>query len=260
MRRLIATSWIPSATLGAVITVGLGHPLLEWIHLWRSGDTTDLSVMQMLISSIAKSLSADMLPMTAALAGFGAIVGCASAWIYARRGSNSGKPSPSERVFDDLRSLISEGEHESLEFKSSLRWDRKLGKVNKHLEAVIAKTLCGMMNHKGGMLLIGVDDDGQILGIEKDWEMLKHSNRDGFEQRIVALVTSYLGGQNTGAVRSEFHCVEEKTIAVVRIKPTHEPVFCKDGNLQRYYLRAGNTTRELDTQEALAHIKERDKT
>lgn len=129
MRRLIATSWIPSATLGAVITVGLGHPLLEWIHLWRSGDTTDLSVMQMLISSIGKSLSADMLPMTAALAGFGAIVGCTSAWIYARMRSNSGKPSPSERTFDDFRSLISEGEHESLEFKSSLRWDWKLGKV-----------------------------------------------------------------------------------------------------------------------------------
>jgi len=83
----------------------------------------------MLISSIGKSLSVDMLPMTAALAGFGAIVGCASAWMYARMRSNSEKPSPSEREFDDFRSLISEGEHESLEFKSSLRWDRKLGKV-----------------------------------------------------------------------------------------------------------------------------------
>jgi hypothetical protein len=260
MRRFFSTSWVPSATLGAFITVGLGHPILEWIHLWRSGNVTDSSVIQMLISSIGKSLSVDMLPMTAALAGFGAIVGCASAWMYARMRSNSEKPSPSEREFDDFRSLISEGEHESLEFKSSLRWDRKLGKVNKHLEAVIAKTLCGMMNHKGGMLLIGLDDDGQILGIEKDWDTLKHSNRDGFEQRIVALVTSHLGGHNTGAVRSEFHCIEEQTIAVVRIEPTHEPVFCKDGNLQRYYLRAGNTTRELDTQEALAHMKEWGKT
>jgi hypothetical protein len=260
MRRFFSTSWIPSATLGAFITISLGHPMLEWIHLWRSGEVADSSVIQTIISSIGNSLSADMLPMTAALAGFGAIVGCASAWMYARIGSNSEKPSPSERAFDDYHTLISEGEHESLEFKSSLRWDWKLGKVNKHLEAVIAKTLCGMMNHKGGMLLIGVDDDGQILGIEKDWETLKHSNRDGFEQRIVVLTTSHLGGHNTGALRMEFHRVEEKTIAIVRIDPAHEPVFCKDGNLQRYYLRAGNTTRELDTQEALAHMKEWGKT
>jgi hypothetical protein len=67
-----------------------------------------------------------------------------------------------------ITDLIQEGESDELEFKSSLRWDYKQGKVNKELEGVIVKTVSAFANSDGGTLLIGVDDDGNALGIEKD--------------------------------------------------------------------------------------------
>lgn len=73
----------------------------------------------------------------------------------------------------------------------------------------------------------------------------------------VALATKSLGGHSAGFIRTEFVQAEGKSISIIRIAPSREPVFCKDGNLQRYYVRAGNTTRELDTREAIAHIHEK---
>jgi predicted HTH transcriptional regulator len=57
-----------------------------------------------------------------------------------------------------------------LEFKSSLRWGVPEGGVNKTLEKVIVKTIAGFLNSKdGGTLLIGVADNGTILGLEGDY-------------------------------------------------------------------------------------------
>ena len=55
-----------------------------------------------------------------------------------------------------VRALIAAGESKTLEFKSSLRWDRREECVNKALEGVVVKTLAGFLNAAGGTLLIGV--------------------------------------------------------------------------------------------------------
>ena len=82
----------------------------------------------------------------------------------------------------DLNTLIRRGEDDSLEFKSSFRYDYRLQKVNKALEAVIMKTLAGFMNTQGGTLLIGVADDGSILGLENDFHTLSRKDSDGYTQ------------------------------------------------------------------------------
>ena len=80
-----------------------------------------------------------------------------------------------------IEDLIDEGESDELEFKSTLRWDIKEGAVNKKLEEVILKTVAAFANSQGGTLLIGVDDQGTILGLEQDYLSLEGGNRDKFE-------------------------------------------------------------------------------
>jgi predicted HTH transcriptional regulator len=45
------------------------------------------------------------------------------------------------------------------------------------VEAVIAKTVCGFLNGRGGTLLIGVDDEGEALGLAADLELLDYHQR-----------------------------------------------------------------------------------
>ena len=74
----------------------------------------------------------------------------------------------------NVRALIAAGENETLEFKSSLRWDRREERVNKVLEQMVVKTLAGFLNALGGTLLIGIDDDEAIVGLAADYATLTH--------------------------------------------------------------------------------------
>ena len=92
-----------------------------------------------------------------------------------------------------LEDMIREGESGELEFKSTLRWDLKEGVVNKKLEEVILKTVAAFANSQGGTLLIGVDDDGTILGLEHDYLSLGEVDRDKFELHIRNLLNQQFG-------------------------------------------------------------------
>ncbi|KKL69002.1 hypothetical protein LCGC14_2119350, partial [marine sediment metagenome] len=92
-----------------------------------------------------------------------------------------------------LPEYLTSGESTILEFKSSARWDYYQEKVNKDLEFVIIKTIAGFMNTEGGTLLIGVTDDGEIIGVENDLKTLKKKDRDGYELLLNDLISSYIG-------------------------------------------------------------------
>lgn len=162
-----------------------------------------------------------------------------------------------DELSKDLRLLIEKGESELIELKSSIRWDFKQGRVNKELEHVILKTIAGFMNNRGGALIIGVDDNGEIVGLEHDYSTLKRKNRDGFEQHLISIISSNLGTDLCPLVRIIFHRVEGEDVCRIIIQMSPRPVYIQQGANVHYYLRAGNTTRELNVREALAHIEER---
>lgn len=157
----------------------------------------------------------------------------------------------------NLPDLISMGETDSVEFKSSLRWDYNQNKMNKKLEFVILKSIAGFLNGHGGNLLIGVQDDGKILGLKNDYQTLKKKNRDGFALMLTDLVVSRMGGDLGHLVTVIFHEVDGKDICRVVCQQAARPVYCKDQNQTIFYLRSGCSTRALDIQEAISYIKNR---
>jgi hypothetical protein len=83
-----------------------------------------------------------------------------------------------------IEDLIAEGESDSVEFKSSLRWDFAERCVNKKLEEVVVKSVVAFTNGQGGTLLIGVSDEGQVLGLESNYAGLGDIDRDKFELHL----------------------------------------------------------------------------
>jgi len=162
-----------------------------------------------------------------------------------------------------LEDLITEGESDELEFKSTLRWDLKEGTVNKKLEEVIMKTVAAFANSHGGTLLIGVDDEGKVLGLEADYHSLGGADRDKFELHLRNLLNQQFGtGFVTSKVSITFHEVEEKEVCQVDTKQAKEPVIVsvKDKNGQateKFYARSGNSSQEIPLGEMSAYVKER---
>jgi hypothetical protein len=153
-----------------------------------------------------------------------------------------------------LEELLAAGESAVLELKSSLRWDVNKQQVNTELQKVIAKTVAGLMNSEGGTLVIGVADDGTVLGLENDFKSIKRSDRDGFEQILRQVLIDYLGAEFSSYVHTSFPTHHDCIICVVKIDRTPKPVYLIDKNSTDFYIRAGNTTRPLDIQAAHEYI------
>jgi len=162
-----------------------------------------------------------------------------------------------------LDDLIAEGESDELEFKSTLRWDLKECSVNKKLEDVIIKTVAAFANSQGGTLLIGIADDGEILGLEADYHSLGGADRDKFELHLRNLLNQQFGpGFVTSKVVIKFHEVGEKEICQIEISPAAEPVIVKmkDKNglsAEKFYARSGNSSQEIPLSEMHAYSKDR---
>lgn len=162
-----------------------------------------------------------------------------------------------------LEEMIAEGESDELEFKSTLRWDLKEGAINKKLEEVIMKTVAAFANSDGGTLLIGVADDGEVLGLEPDYHSLGGVDRDKFQLHLRNLLNEQFGmGFVTSKVVIKFHAVDEKEVCHIETAPAKEPVIVKvkDKNGQsaeRFFARSGNLSQEIPLSEMSAYIKDR---
>ncbi len=159
--------------------------------------------------------------------------------------------------------LIAQGESDALEFKSSLRWDVKDGVINKKLEDVIIKTIAAFANSKGGTLLIGVADNGEVLGLEQDYQSLGNGDRDKFEIHLRNLLNNQFGvAFVTGKLDVKFHEIDKKEICQIEITTANDAVIVelKDKNAQlsqKFYVRSGNTSQEIPLDEISAYIRDR---
>jgi hypothetical protein len=155
----------------------------------------------------------------------------------------------------DVRALIAGGEGEAVEFKASARWDNRTNSPNKSLEAVIVKTVAGLLNGKGGTLLIGIDDTGKIVGLEQDFRTLsKRPNRDGYQQFLINLLSSSMGKDIAASLSMSFEFIDGQDVCVLRVPRSAKPLYVGDAQQTRFFLRTGNTTQELTIKESVDYI------
>jgi predicted HTH transcriptional regulator len=131
-------------------------------------------------------------------------------------------------------------------------------RINRSLEGVVLKTIAGFLNsHQVGTLLIGVADNGDILGLQNDYQTLKKPNQDGFEQTIMTTIATNLGSDVCQFVHVLFHVIDQKDVCRLIVSPSPRPVFLEQGNAPKFFVRTGGGTRELNIKEALDYIQSR---
>jgi hypothetical protein len=151
-----------------------------------------------------------------------------------------------------VRELIEEGESQAVEFKARLRG----GSGSYHLQQAVVKAVAGMLNAEGGKVLLGVADDGSVIGLEADYETLGKKNRDGFEVALSNLLSGRLGANFLPLIQIGFDSVEGHDVCIITADPSYRPVYVREGNDEVFYLRTQNATRPLDLSEATEYIKD----
>jgi hypothetical protein len=168
-----------------------------------------------------------------------------------------GEEEPAE---PDISALIAEGEGQSLEFKSTARVNLHTGERDPKMEWVIVKTIAGFANASGGTLLIGVDDSGAALGLADDLKVMgRKQDVDGYELWLRDLLVQALGQVPAASIAVSFPELAGVQICRIDVPSAGQPVFANQPKVPKtddFYLRLGNSTRQLTGRELLDHLRE----
>ncbi|MBN2181440.1 MAG: ATP-binding protein [Sedimentisphaerales bacterium] len=141
----------------------------------------------------------------------------------------------------DGTAFVIERESLYLEFKETLEFDIGIKEKNPELIKSSLKTIAAFLNTEGGTLLIGISDNGEVKGLERDFRINK-GNEDGFEQKLRSLISSRFNPRPFGSVQIAFEELYGHTICRINVKKRFEAIlFDKD-----FYIRDGNCTRKLE--------------
>jgi hypothetical protein len=253
LRRLrrLAESGAAALLGGAVLGLFVLRPINDFVA-WHEHEVNAPSAWDYVWGELAGALLGFKPLKSVFYAGVGAVFGLLAAVFHARVVERNRRIDRlTSELQRDLGALIAAGENERTEFKSSLRWDLKEQRVNRALEAVVLKSLAGFLNGAGGTLLIGVADDGTVLGLDSDYKTLKRQNRDGFDQALMAAIANQLGGDLASSLQVVFHTQGPLEVCRVIVSPSPRPVFLEQGGAPKLYLRSGAATRELNVKEAI---------
>lgn len=152
-----------------------------------------------------------------------------------------------------LEELIGTGETTTVEFKSCLRKNLHTGQYDSRIEHSVLKTIAGFLNASGGALIIGVADDGVPVGIDQDG----FENEDKMYLHLDNLLNSRIGAKHHMYIQVRFDDFKNHRVMVVECGRAGSPVFLKDGNTERFYLRTGASTTELSPAQTHEYLKQR---
>jgi len=164
----------------------------------------------------------------------------------------------SEEILDD-KITIPENEDKQNEFKATLKFDLKRfekgdgAKVgNKSVLNEIPITVSGFANNLGGNLFLGIRDDGEILGLDYDFEML--GGRDKFEQEITNALRQIDNQAFVSKLTILYQEIKGKTICIIKVHPSKKPIFVRNGEFNELHVRMHNTTKKFDGKEIADYL------
>ncbi len=197
---------------------------------------------------------------------FGAFISLAMGYLYLKgykrilyklvRKFMDVNPSIKQRKneIDDILELIKEGEGERTEFKSTLRVNLYTKDIDRKIEYSVLKTISSFLNSKGGILLIGVSDRGEIIGIEKD----RFDNEDKFTLHLINLIKEKIGKRYLNLIDIQTFKIKDKTILKLECLKSDKPVFLKNNSgEEEFYIRAGPSSTQIHGSELIEYIEKR---
>ena len=157
------------------------------------------------------------------------------------------------RKLIDIDALIAGGESETVEFKSTFWMSLMANKNDERVRRASLKTIAAFLNSRGGILIIGVADDGSPVGIDKETFL----NEDGRQLQISDLVQSRMGQTVMDYVK--LLPVDYKGVGVLAVicSRSDQPIYYtepKAGIDEDFYVRSGPSSIPLTPSAQREHI------
>ena len=156
-----------------------------------------------------------------------------------------------------LAAMIAGGETDNLEFKVASCWNAAQNKKDDKMKYNIVEEVAAFLNSRtSGTLLIGVKDDGTVVGLTDDYKAAnpQKQNRDGYRLFLIDVLANNLTGNWNLFCNISFGILDGKEVCIIKVDPASEAIYAKSGD---FYLRLDTQARRLSPQQAVGYIRER---
>jgi tetratricopeptide (TPR) repeat protein len=160
---------------------------------------------------------------------------------------------------DKVLNIIRQGESKNIEFKETLSLDVKRVKNDKgytlkkenHIELSVLKTVGAFLNTEGGTLLVGVNDNGEITGLDNEITKF-HKSLDNFLLHFKNLIKDQVGEGFYPLIDYKVIPVSDKKILLVECTKSKSECFLRGKD---FYVRTNPATDKLVGAELLEYVK-----
>jgi low affinity Fe/Cu permease len=173
--------------------------------------------------------------------------------------SNAGTIGIEEYEQQEISKAIRAGESETVEYKSTLRTNLATDEKDVRMEKAVLKTIVAFLNTNGGTLLIGIADDGSVVGIDEQ----SFDNRDKLNLHMTHLIANQIGNEFLKFISfrlSDYTANEDdepKGVMRVVCQKSDMPVFLIEGKTETFYVRSGPSSIDLTGTDLLSYASSR---
>lgn len=152
---------------------------------------------------------------------------------------------------EKIRAIVRTGESKTVEFKQTLSVEVKTDKREKYIEKMVLKTLVAFLNTDGGILLVGVSDNKDIIGIQSEIKK-NYKNNDKFLLHFKNLIKTLIGESFYPFI--DYRLVDVESCKILRIdcKPSNEPCYFESKD---FYIRTNPATDKLEGPKMVDYIQ-----
>jgi len=155
---------------------------------------------------------------------------------------------------DEIINRIKYGESTKLEFKSTLRYNIHSKCNDEKIENSVLKNIVAFCNSDGGEILIGINDEGEILGTELD----NFRNRDKFMLHLGNLIENRIVPSIDEFIDYKIIEINQKEICQIICRKSSKPSWFKpDKNKdEQFFIRTGPSSKPLSPMKAFEYIND----
>lgn len=160
-----------------------------------------------------------------------------------------------EQMVKDFLDIINSGETSRVEFNSALLFSSKTNNTSSKPRLKIAKSICALMNTNGGILFIGVNENGKIKGLDNDFKLANEMNTHKyFRKELDQILEKYISYPINNYLDTGFCKISEKEIFFINVKASERrPIFFIGNAGKKFYVRGEASSRRLTDIEEIAN-------
>jgi type I restriction enzyme R subunit len=150
---------------------------------------------------------------------------------------------------EDVRGLIQNGRSKTVEFEEHLLPTTESDELAKKR---VAQHVSAFANTAGGHVILGVNKEGNITGLEKDFKSIS-KGQEGFKQQLENSLSEHLGETfATQKTDVQFSTIGENSVCIVKVEPSDEPI---EFSGEELYIRNEKDTKQLSSRDSEDYIQ-----